>query len=55
MSQHIASKLATVAFAMVMNGIVLGGICYVVDSQTYAAPTSADCQSDTAHLPAAIV
>jgi hypothetical protein len=55
MSQNIASKLAAAAIAVVMNGIVLGGICYLFDSPAYAAPASAHFQSDTAHLPAAIV
>ena len=55
MSQDIASKLAAVAIAVVMNGIVFGGICYLVDSDTDAAPTSADCQSDAPQLSAAIV
>jgi hypothetical protein len=55
MSQIIAAKLAAVAIAVVMNGIVLGGICYLVDSHTYAAPGSMHCQADTTPLPAAIV
>jgi len=50
MSQNIASKIAVVAIAVVMNGIVLGGICYLYDSHAYAAPTSAHCQSSTTHL-----
>ena len=49
MSHHIASKLAAVAFAVVMNGIVLGGIYFLFDSRTYAEPTSAQCQSAVAH------
>jgi|HubBroStandDraft_5_1064220.scaffolds.fasta_scaffold1147347_1 hypothetical protein len=55
MSHNIASKLAAVAIAVVMNGIVLGGICYLFDSPAYAAPTFAHSQSDTTHLPAAVV
>ena len=55
MSRNIASKLAAVAIAVLVNGIVLCGICYMADSHTYAAPTSAHCPSDTAYRAAAIV
>jgi len=54
MGQSIASKLAAVAIAVVMNGVVLGGICYLFDLQAYAAPTSAHCQSETTQLLEAI-
>ena len=54
MGHTIASKLAAVAIAVVMNGIVLGGICYLFDLHAYAAPTSADCQSNATHLLEAI-
>ena len=54
MSQNIAAKFAAVAVAVVLNGVVLGGICYLFDSQTIAAPTSADSQCDTAQVPVAI-
>jgi hypothetical protein len=50
MSKNIATKLAAVAIAVVMNGIVLGGVCYLFDSHAYAAPTSAQCPYQTAHL-----
>jgi hypothetical protein len=50
MSQNIASKLAAVAIAIVMNGIVLGGVCYLFDSRANAAPASAQCQSHATHL-----
>ena len=50
MSKNIASKLAAVAIAMVMNGIVLAGVSYLFDSHAYAAPTSAQCPSQTKHL-----
>jgi hypothetical protein len=49
MSNNIASKLAAVAIAVVMNGIVLGGVGYLFDSHAYAAPTSAQCPSQTTH------
>jgi hypothetical protein len=49
MSHNIASKVAAVAFAVIMNGIVLGGIYFLFDSRIYAEPTSAQCPSHTAH------
>jgi len=55
MSQNIASKLAAVVIAVVMNVIILGGICYLFDSPSYAGPTSAHIQRYTTDLPPAIV
>ena len=55
MSQNIASKLAAVVIAVVMNVIILGGVCYLFDSPAYAAPASAQLQSDATHLPTARV
>jgi len=54
MSQNIAPKLAAVAIAVVMNGVVLGGICYLFDSQSFAAPTSAHSQCESTRLRLAI-
>jgi hypothetical protein len=54
MSQNIASKLAAVAFAVVMNGVILGGVCYLFASHSYAAQTSAQCQYDATRLSLAI-
>jgi hypothetical protein len=39
MSHNIASKLAAVAIAVVMNGVILGGVCYLFVA--HAASTSA--------------
>jgi hypothetical protein len=55
MSQNIASKLAAVVIAVVMNVIILGGVCYLFASPSYAGPSSAHVQSDTTDLPPAIV
>jgi hypothetical protein len=55
MSQNIASKLAAVAIAVVMNGVILGGVCYLFALHSYAAPTSAHCQSAATYLRYAIV
>ena len=54
MSQNIASKLAAVAFAIVMNGVILGGVCYLFVAHSYAAETSAQCQCEAARLAFAI-
>jgi hypothetical protein len=54
MSHNIASKIGAVAIAVVMNGVVLGGVSYLFASHTQATPTSAQCQSDDAtEMPAA--
>lgn len=45
MSHNIASKLAAVAISVVMNAIVLGGVCYLFASHSYAASSSAHCES----------
>jgi hypothetical protein len=55
MSQSITSKLAAVAIAVVMNGIILGGVCYLFVLQSDAAPTSAQCQYETTYVQTAIV
>jgi hypothetical protein len=51
MSQNIASKLAAVVIAVVMNVIILGGVCYLFESPAYAAPASAHLQSGATNLP----
>jgi len=37
-----------------INAIVLGGICYLFDSDTYAGPASAQSQCEATRSPAAI-
>ena len=54
MGKTIASKIAAVAIAVVMNGIVLGGVCYLFDLHAYAAPTSAHCESNATRVLEAI-
>jgi hypothetical protein len=55
LSQNIASKLAAVAIAVVMNGIILGGVCYLFAMHSYAGPASAQCPYHVRFVPATIV
>jgi hypothetical protein len=55
MSRNIASKLAAVAIAIGLNGIVLGGAAYLFASRTDAAPASAQISCHASRLLAAIV
>ena len=55
MNHNIASKLAAVAFAVVMNGVILGGVCYLFAAHSYAASTSAQCQCEATRAALTIV
>jgi hypothetical protein len=55
MNQSIASKLSAVAIAVILNAVILGGVCYMFALQSDAAPTSAQCQSEATLEQAGIV
>jgi hypothetical protein len=55
MNQNIASKFSAVAIAVVLNAVILGGVCYMFALQSDAAPTSAQCQSEATLEQAGIV